>query len=137
MDDLLLQYPFFDTVQLKNELCVVYSDPQMFSDCKTPVELLSYMFNNALHNCMPELYKLISIVVTIPVSSASVERSFSALKRIKSFARNSMHQNRLTNVALISIEKELLKSMCESDTFYDNIIDYFGEHQEQTNSFDI
>lgn len=78
----------------------------MFDKCKTPNALLNFLFKNDLHSCMPEFYKFVSIVVTIPVTSASVERSFSALKRIKTYTRNTMNQNRLSNVSLISIEKE-------------------------------
>ncbi|CAF0772997.1 unnamed protein product [Brachionus calyciflorus] len=50
--------------------------------------------------------KLQEIYLTIPISSASPERSFSCLKRIKSYLRNSMNQERLSDLALLNIEKE-------------------------------
>ena len=116
-NDLIAQYPFFDVIQLKNELIVMYSDPQMFQNCKSPSDLLNFMFKNDLRE-MPELYKLISIIVTIPITSASVERNFSALQRIKSFSRNSMTQNRLSNISLLSIEKEYIKELTANPRFH-------------------
>lgn len=72
------------------------------------------MFKNDLHSCIPELHKFVSIVSTIPITTASVENSLSALKRI-----------RLSYVSLISIEKEIVRSMFQEDKFY-NIIDHFA-----------
>ena len=42
----------------------------------------------------------------IPVSSASSERSFSTLRRLKTWLRASMTEDRLSNVALMAVERE-------------------------------
>ena len=102
----------------------------MFQNCKSPSDLLNFMFKNDLRE-MPELYKLISIIVTIPITSASVERNFSALQRIKSFSRNSMTQNRLSNISLLSIEKEYIKELTANPRFYDEVIDYFANFKNR------
>lgn len=128
---LLQQYSFFDSVALKSELSVVYSDKGLFGNSRTPSEILSYIFHNDLINCLPEFYKLLYIIVTIPVTSASVERSFSALKRIKSFTRNTISQERLKNVSILSIEKTLVKELSEKDNFYDNVTNYFAEQKDR------
>ena len=47
------------------------------------------------------------ILLTLPVTVASGERSFSKLKFIKNYLRTSMTPNRLTNLAILSIEKEI------------------------------
>ncbi|KAK7170655.1 hypothetical protein R3I94_000757 [Phoxinus phoxinus] len=44
------------------------------------------------------------IFLTIPVTVASAERSFSKLKLIKSYLRSSMGQSRLSGLAILSIE---------------------------------
>lgn len=54
-----------------------------------------------------ELYRLCKIACVLPVSSASCERSFSALKLIKSFLRTTMTEERLTDLATLSIEARL------------------------------
>ncbi|ROL53374.1 Zinc finger MYM-type protein 1 [Anabarilius grahami] len=64
-----------------------------------------------LDSAMPQLYKLFSLVATIGATSAGVERSFSCLKRLKSYTRNTMGQGRLSNLALLAIERTLVKSL--------------------------
>ncbi|XP_074038655.1 zinc finger MYM-type protein 1-like isoform X3 [Leptinotarsa decemlineata] len=132
-NDLIAQYPFFDAIQLKNELIVMYSDPEMFQNCKSPSDLLNFIFKNDLRDFMPELYKLLSIIVTIPITSASVDRNVSALERIKSFSRNSMtlNRNRLSNISLLSIEKEYIKEVTGNPRFYDEVIDYFANFKNR------
>ena len=48
-------------------------------------------------------YKL---YLTIPISSAAAERSFSRLKLIISYLRSTMTEHRLSGLAMISIERE-------------------------------
>lgn len=43
----------------------------------------------------------------LPVSTASVERSFSTLKRIKLYLRNSTDETRLNGLALMNIHRDL------------------------------
>ena len=50
------------------------------------------------------LHKLLLISVTLPVTSASCERTFSKMKLIKTYLRNSMANDRLTNLAILSLE---------------------------------
>ena len=52
----------------------------------------------------------------------SVERSFSALKRIKSFSQNKMEQDRLSDLDLISIESQLLTEVMGTKSFQDSVI---------------
>ena len=53
----------------------------------------------------PSLQAALRILLTIAVSVASCERSFSKLKLIKTHLRTSMNQERLTNLAIMSIER--------------------------------
>ncbi len=59
----------------------------------------------------PTLLKAIQVALTISVSTAQCERSFSALKRIKTYLRSSMTEQRLTDLAFLSIEKELTSEL--------------------------
>ena len=59
----------------------------------------------------PSLVKLLKIALTIAVSSSQCERCFSALKRIKSYLRSTMTENRLIDMATLSIERGLLGSL--------------------------
>nr|CAH7756469.1 unnamed protein product [Callosobruchus chinensis] len=46
---------------------------------------------------IPEIIKLLKIIMTIPVSTCTAERSFSALRRIKTYLRSTMTQQRLND----------------------------------------
>ncbi|KAH7981432.1 hypothetical protein HPB49_024020 [Dermacentor silvarum] len=47
---------------------------------------------------------LLSILATLPVLASTPERTFSALRRLKSYLRNRINQDRFTGLALL-IEK--------------------------------
>ena len=60
-------------------------------------------------------------MLTISVTVASAERSFSKLKLIKSYLRSTMSQERLNGLAILSIEKELVEKLD-----YVNLINTFA-----------
>jgi hypothetical protein len=72
----------------------------------------------------PSISKLLRIFACLPVSTASVERSFSSLKRIKSYLRNKMGGERLTGLALLSIHSQLSPDV-------DKVIDVMGSSGER------
>jgi hypothetical protein len=55
----------------------------------------------------PKVYQYLKIGATLPVTVASVKRSFSTLKRLKSYLKNSMGENRLNGLAYQSIHREI------------------------------
>ena len=59
----------------------------------------------------PNAYIAFRIMLTIPISVASAERSFSKLKLIKNYLRSTMSQERLNGLAMLSIEKEMLEEL--------------------------
>ena len=65
----------------------------------------------SLKEAFPTLLKLLQITLTIAVSTATCERSFSALKRIKSYLRSTMSEQRLVDLAVLSIEKDLSQQL--------------------------
>ena len=74
----------------------------------TRVHTLCDIFNHqpGLKNILTEVHKLLKIYLTIPVTTSSAERSFSALKRIKDYLRNSMTQERLNHCMLLHMHRE-------------------------------
>ena len=66
---------------------------------------------SSLRIAFPLLTKLLQIALTIVVSTAHCERSFSALKRIKTYLRSTMTEQRLIDLAVLSIERELSKQI--------------------------
>jgi len=71
----------------------------------TLIELLRFLHLTRLQEVFPNVSIVLRIVLTIPVTVASGERSFSKLKLIKTYLRSSMLQDRLNGLAMLSIEK--------------------------------
>ena len=110
----------FDKQKLINELSVIYHDTD-FSTFSNIESMLTHFINNNIQTIFPEAFKLFTLIATIPVTSVSVGRHFSCLKRVKTYCRNSMTNDRLPSLALISIEKELFCSLQKADDFVDLI----------------
>lgn len=55
----------------------------------------------------PNIFKILKVCATIPVTTASAERSFSTLKRIKTYIRSTLGENRLNGLASLSIHREV------------------------------
>ena len=118
----------FDFVKLNNELCVLYRS-ELYSDMNIS-KLIQHIRMNNLTNALSEVNKLAHLICTIPFSTASVERSFSALKRVKSYTRNTVGQERLTNLSLLTIEKEMLHLLQSKPEFFDHVIEDFVNNTE-------
>ena len=79
---------------------------------------------------MPQVNKYCELILTVPATTASVQPSFSALKRIKTAFRNTMGQGHLASLSLFSIEKDLLGSLYARRSFHDEVIDKFAAIKE-------
>jgi hypothetical protein len=62
-------------------------------------------------DCYPNVSIAYRILLTIPVTVASAERSFSKLKLLKNYLRSTMTQERLNGFATCSIEKDVLTNV--------------------------
>ncbi len=69
------------------------------------------MKNNDFSHSMYDLLNFVKICLTIGCVNASCGRSFFNLKRVKTYLRNSMANERLNGLALISIERETVSTL--------------------------
>lgn len=60
----------------------------------------------------PNVYVALKIFVLFPISNASGESSFSVVKRVKSFFRTLMAQEKLTNFAIIAQSNQKSQKWC-------------------------
>ncbi|KAL6225766.1 hypothetical protein ACLB2K_004615 [Fragaria x ananassa] len=74
-----------------------------------------------MDGCYPNAHVAYRILLTIPVTVASAERSFSKLKLIKTYLRSTMSQERLNDLAMLSIEKKVVAKVD-----YAKLIDTFA-----------
>jgi len=58
-----------------------------------------------------EVEKLLRLLLISPSSSCTAERSFSSLRRLKSWLRNSMKQERLNSLMVCHTHKDILESV--------------------------
>ncbi|QQP35294.1 Uncharacterized protein FKW44_023469, partial [Caligus rogercresseyi] len=73
------------------------------SKSMTLVELLTFIHQKELAEIYPNLWTALRIALTLPVKVAEAERSFSKLKLIKNILELHNSQERLTGLAIISI----------------------------------
>ena len=124
-------YNFLDKVKLSHELSSIYSAEE-FQSLPGAVNLLDFIVDNNLEKTFSESTKLLKLVLTVPMTSVEAERCFSTLKRIKTFLRNSMCEERLTALAMLSIEKDLIMEMPD---FNQRVIDKFAAMKDRRMDF--
>ena len=78
----------------------------------------------------PNVLVAYRIYLTIPVTVAFAERSFSKLKLLKTYLRSTMTQERLNGLAILSIESEFLKNLD-----YRKIIEDFASRNARRHRF--
>ena len=77
------------------------------------------------------IYTILQLLATLPISSASSERSFSTLKYLKNYLRNTMSQERLNGLALMYAHRD-------KHVDIDQLIDLFAQmHPRRLRMADI
>jgi hypothetical protein len=74
---------------------------------KTISTIYAVCHSTGLKDVFPNIYIALTIILTLPVSSASPERAFSKLKLIKNRLRSTMSENRLEGLMLITCERDV------------------------------
>ncbi|XP_031329798.1 zinc finger MYM-type protein 1-like [Photinus pyralis] len=79
---------------------------------------------DGLKSTFPNVETILKIFLTIPICNATGERSFSTLKRVKNYLRNSLSQQHLSSLSLMFIENDVVQNLD-----YNNIIDKFAREK--------
>ena len=87
----------------------------------TAVDFLKYLHKNTIQCNYLNFAIALRIVLTCPLTVAGAERSFSKLKLIKTVQRSTMNDDRLNDLATLSIENKVARSLN-----YDDIITEFA-----------
>lgn len=72
------------------------------------------LFRSLPYECQrlfPHVEQLLRLLLVLPVSSASSERSFSSLRRLKTWLRTTMTQQRLNHIAVLHTHQEELDAL--------------------------
>ena len=84
---------------------------EAFSSCKDIESLATTMVETEKHLVFPLVYRIIELALLLPVSTASVERAFSAMKIIKSKLRSKMNDTWFNDLMICYTEQEIFKGL--------------------------
>lgn len=93
-------------------------------------DLSDFFLENDLCSVYSDIMTACIIFLTLPVTVASAERSFSKLKLIKNYLRNSTSQERLSHIAVLNIEKKKTQELN-----IDKIINDFAHNKARKKNF--
>ena len=113
---LIAAYPDDFTENLETELTSFANEfKKEIADKTSVLETVSLILESRVSSSFPEAYKLLVLFVTIPVTVATAERSFSKLKLINTYLRSKISQERLDNLAILSIENAEAKAIDKAE----------------------
>ncbi|XP_078368944.1 zinc finger MYM-type protein 1-like isoform X2 [Oculina patagonica] len=122
-----------ELLQADQRLFCQFKAAHVEKSIKTPAEVIEVLSKNSLYEMTPEFSKVASILAVIPATSCSAERSFSGLRRLKTYLRSTMGQNRLNNLAIVCIERCYGNQVIVNSM--DRIINTFGQRHGRKNFF--
>ncbi|XP_077470343.1 zinc finger MYM-type protein 1-like [Stigmatopora argus] len=124
-------YPLLNKSKLKVELVVIYGNDD-FGKCKSLVALYQLLTRNRLQDTFSETLALLKILLTIPITTTESDRRFPTLKKIKTFLGNAVSHDRLSAIAVIAMEKNLIKSIPD---FNHRVIEKFSSLEGRSEIF--
>ena len=96
----------------------------MIDGVVTPMKVLNELYRLDLGEIFPEVMTALKVFLTIPVTVASGERSFSQLKLVKSDIRSTMTQDRLNSLATLNINWSIARTLDFQD-----VVTHFAKKQ--------
>ena len=80
---------------------------------------------------LPKVHKLLRLYLTIPITTATSERTFSTVRHVLTYKRATMTQKRLNNCLLTYVHKDLTDKLDTIEVAKDFIVNeerhmYFG-----------
>ena len=71
--------------------------------------------------CFVNIFAILQVLATIPISSSSCERSISALRNLKNYLRNTMSQDRLNGLAIMHAHADVDLDLSEVIDLFANL----------------
>ncbi|XP_047060073.1 uncharacterized protein LOC124666789 [Lolium rigidum] len=105
-------------LQLKHFVSDASKDEEL-KNKSTLISLCQCLVETGRHAIFNLVERLLRLLITLPVSTASAERAFSSMKIIKTRLRNKMEDDYLANSLLVNIECEILETYSYEDVIED------------------
>ena len=94
---------------------LVQSSGFTFKNDATALDVLQWSSKHCLCESTPYVFMSLKLFLTVAISIASCERSFSKLKLIESYLRSTMGESRLSELSILSIESDLVETLSFDD----------------------
>lgn len=112
---------YIDEILLTSQISVAKN--HILSKSEKPKNLFElYDELKPLQCAYSEIIKIVKILITLPVTTASTERLFSVLSLVKTYLRTSMRNDRLSDLLLMASEKALVRNLN-----YEALVDNFAK----------
>ena len=99
-------YHISGSLEAQIQVCQTY-----LNNSKKPEGIGEIIRRLVPHEGFPDLRQLLQIALTLPIANVSAERSFSTLRQIRTYIRSTMKEERLSALAILSIERAISKSI--------------------------
>ena len=96
---------------LQVQLHFLYQQMEGKKETWREVYQMAKEMSSAQRGIISEVIQLIKLILLIPATSASSERAASAVRRIKTYLRSTMSQQKLNHCMILHIHKELTDSL--------------------------
>lgn len=86
---------------------IMVAELELWKKCIKNIQINSAMEAYAFcdENFYPRIKRMLKILCTLPITTSCTERSFSTLRRLKTYLRNTMTTERLNGLALLNISQ--------------------------------
>ncbi len=74
-------------------------------------DIIKVIKGSALKCMIPQMVRLLQLYLIVPSTTATAERSFSQLGRIKNYLRSTMTQERLNSCMILAVYKEEVQDL--------------------------
>jgi hypothetical protein len=113
------EYPADFTDELVSEFrSFVNEFRKEIAERKSVTDVIRLKLESRVSSSFSQVYKLLILFATIPVTVATAERSFSKLKLIKTYLRSKISQERLSGLAILSIENKEAKAVDKNELIH-------------------
>ena len=93
--------------------------PTSHTASKTPTifDIKDYFttLTGAQRSLLSQVCSAVKLILVMPASNSTSERSFSTLRRVKTYLRSTMTQQRLNNIMVLNVHKEITDSIKPKD----------------------
>lgn len=124
-DDFTDNEKIYMRVQLDHYNYNVVQNPE-FKNLSSLSDLCQWLVRIRKSSIYPLVYRIIVLVLTLPVSTTTIERFFLVMRIVKTRLRNKMNDDFLTDTLITYIERDIAKKIS-----MESVIDDFRDMKER------